>query len=95
MVKIKKCFSWGFARNHIRFHAQTKKNRIRHHAECGCKNIIKGAEKQDLGHYSCSYLFAEWVEVLRNRHLLHTQKVTNDKMTNDIKAIRIGGERLI
>ncbi len=46
-----------------------KKNRIRHHAECGCKIIIKGAEKQDLGHYSCSYLFAEWGEVLRNRML--------------------------
>lgn len=61
MVKIKNVFL-GFARNHIRFHAQTKKNRIRHHAECGCKNIIKRAEKQDLGHYSCSYLFAEWGE---------------------------------
>lgn len=39
-----------------------QKNRIRHHAECGCKNIIKGGEKQESGHYTCSYFFAEWGE---------------------------------
>jgi hypothetical protein len=63
MVKIKMFFFWGFARKaHLPF-MRKQKNRIRHHAECGCKNIIKGAEKQESGHYSCSYLFAEWVEV--------------------------------
>ena len=61
MVKIK-MFFLGLHGTTFAFMRKQKKTAYDTHAECGCKNIIKRAEKQESGHYSCSYFFAEWVE---------------------------------